>query len=325
MDIKEGKQQVIRAGKELSETELISRTWGNVSCRIDLESFLITASGKNYLTLVDDEVIQVKSKDLTYEGKVKPSSEKRIHREIYRLRNDVNFVIHTHQNNASAISAMGLDSITLDKDYPGLGREIICADYGLPGTKKLCKHTAGAVSLLPNKAVILKHHGAVCYGRDYEEAFAVSRTLEEACGNYLAKLSRIFTEEQEGQPSPDSSDENILWNTSMPVRTFSKKGISLRPFLDDFSQIVGTKAKCIKNNKEEIHDAIKKGKTVLVRGKGALCIGRTGKETEAISMLVEKNCKAYFASEAVGGNPIKPWECALMRQIYLRKYYKLGV
>ena len=48
MDILQAKKEVIAAGLRLVEKGLIARTWGNVSCRVDENSFVITPSGKPY-------------------------------------------------------------------------------------------------------------------------------------------------------------------------------------------------------------------------------------------------------------------------------------
>jgi hypothetical protein len=48
-------------------------------------------------------------------------------------------------------------------------------------------------------------------------------------------------------------------------------------------------------------------------------------DAEAVSMILRKNCKAYFASSAFGRPKyIKPWECALMRRVYLKKYSRMA-
>jgi hypothetical protein len=102
MDQNEGKNLVVKAGLELVRSGLIARTWGNVSCRIDGETFAITPSGREYHSLTADDIVTVKIKDLSYEGSIKPSSEKGIHAAVYQLYPDMNFVIHTHQENASS-------------------------------------------------------------------------------------------------------------------------------------------------------------------------------------------------------------------------------
>ncbi len=122
MTIEQAKQQVIAAGKRLVEANLIVRTWGgNVSSRLDQDRFLITPSGRNYLTLTPAEIVTVNISDLSYTGKVKPSSERRIHAAVYEHFPEINFVIHTHQEQASIIAASGLDSLPLGKQTPPLG------------------------------------------------------------------------------------------------------------------------------------------------------------------------------------------------------------
>lgn len=186
MDILEAKNIVIKAGHELLKAGLIVRTWGNISCRIDDKTFVITPSGKAYDTLTPDDIVLVNIEDLSYDGDVKPSSEKGIHASCYQLRPDVNFVIHTHQKNASVVSTLGLDINNITGDYAELiGTDIPCATYGLPGQPKLREGVIGALERSTSKAVIMKHHGAVCLGSDYENAFAVATAVEAVCEKFI--------------------------------------------------------------------------------------------------------------------------------------------
>lgn len=342
MEISKAKEQTIKAGIELVSSGLIARTWGNVSCRTDENHFVITASGRNYLTLTPEEVIEVDIENLAYDSDIKPSSEKKVHREIYRLKKEANFVIHTHQSNASAVAAMGLKGIKLDREYPGIGNFVLCAEYGLPGSKKLCRNTAETVSEYDGQAVLMANHGAVCYGSSYEEAFRIAHDLEEACGRYLESIGVPPCKEQsisgskndehaEGTHAEQAckaedicpelcSAENIIWNSSPAVMKFMEARDVLKPYLDDFAQLAGTGLKVIENNEKAVKKAIKYISPVLVRGKGALCIAEDRSDAEALSMVIEKNCRAALA--ALGAEPIASWECVLMRQFYLRKYSK---
>lgn len=185
MNINYAKSLVIKAGMDLVESGLIARTWGNVSCRIDENSFVITPSGRDYRTLTQDEIVQVNISDLSYEGNIKPSSEKGIHAEVYKLYPHINFVIHTHQRNASVIAASEVNSIKLNSRYPLLNGEVICAKYGLPGTKLLRKNVAEALMSSETHAVIMKYHGALCFGKDYDETFMAASDLEKACSEFI--------------------------------------------------------------------------------------------------------------------------------------------
>lgn len=323
-NIKTLKESVIRAGKELSNSGLIARTWGNVSCRINDDEFIITASGRNYMTLTSEEIVRVRISDLSYDGDIKPSSELKVHAEIYRLKPDVGFIIHTHQNNASAVSAMGMHEIEFFKEYPGIGNKVICADYALPGTDELAQNTAAAAAKSDAKAVIMKNHGVVCYGRDYEETFEIAHILEDACGEYLEKAGVRTSETNEIKYEKSNVNRrNVVYNTSHTVAEFSKLNINLLPYLDDFAQLVGRTMRVIDDNAQQIEQAVTANEPVLIRGKGALCIAEKDTDMEALSMVIEKNCRAYFAAKVTANCPIKQEECDYMRNMYLNRYSKL--
>ncbi len=194
MDILEAKLAVIKAGKMLVENGLIQRTWGNVSCRIDDNHFVITPSGKGYLTLTPDDIVIVTINDLSYDGDVKPSSEKGIHAQCYALRSDVNFVIHTHQTFASIVGLSGLDINNITgKSAEIIGTDVPIASYGLPGTGKLKKGVVAALKRSDSKAVLMIHHGALCVGTDLDDAFAVANELEEVSKAALLERYRELT------------------------------------------------------------------------------------------------------------------------------------
>ncbi len=318
---RQAKQSVIEAGKALSQAGLIARTWGNVSCRLDEERFLITASGKDYMKLTEREVIPVKLEDLSYQGSIEPSSEKRIHRAVYQLKEDAGFVIHTHQDNASAVSAMAVDSITFDEAHPFIGKTVHCAEYGLPGTKKLCENTARALELSEGNAVILQHHGALCFGKDDKEAFQAAYELERACGQYLKKTDSRIMCGNKGDMKQQGT--HVIWNRSQVLLDFAAEFQEMNPYLDDFAQIIGSEMRVLPKNQQAAEDAVRAGESVLVKGVGAFCTADTLEEARAISMIAEKNAMAAFAAQAAGGRPIPSWECLLMRQNYLQHYAKL--
>ncbi|NLZ28098.1 MAG: class II aldolase/adducin family protein [Firmicutes bacterium] len=189
MNLRKAREIVVLAGKQLLESGLIARTWGNVSCRTSETQFVITPSGRSYETLTPDEIVLVNIGDCSYVGDLKPSSEKGIHAEVYKQRRDVNFIIHTHQANASMVSPLQMDIDVTDPEMASIiGPRVPTAAYGLPGTKKLVRAVAEA--LMPNvQAVIMAYHGALCMGQDYEEAFQVASTLEKACADFVKNVT----------------------------------------------------------------------------------------------------------------------------------------
>jgi len=199
------RQSIIEACLFLQEKGLIARTWGNVSARLNENEFIITPSGLAYELTKPEDLVVVKIEDCSYDQtQRKPSSEKRIHAEAYKLRNDVNFIVHTHQFYASAICAQEED-IALDD-----GSFIPCAKYGLPGTKKLATNvTKTYQNNLQTNCFLLAKHGAVCFGKDKNDALNNALYLENEC-------QKLFTQRV--------SEFKVLNN--------------MKPYLDDYAQLV---------------------------------------------------------------------------------------
>jgi len=184
MTKEEIKKLVNDSGKELLAEGYVSGTWGNISFRIDDTYMAITPSGREYETMVDDDIVIVNYQDHSYEGDTKPSSEYKLHTEIYRTRKNINAVIHTHQMNASTVAAARRDvPPILDDMAQIIGPTVRCADYALPNTKKIVRATVKA--LKGRYAALMANHGAVCVGRDMREAFVVCQVLEKACKAFI--------------------------------------------------------------------------------------------------------------------------------------------
>lgn len=345
MDINQAKDTVIRAGKELVNRGLIARTWGNVSQRIDDHTMVITPSGRDYLSLTRDDIVLVNIDTLEYDGDIKPSSEKGVHASCYKYKN-VNFVIHTHQLYASVVSACGIGGFQCDRIYPKLGTSVLCAAYGLPGTHKLNQNVIEALKQTDSGAIIMKNHGAVCFGKDFEATFEIANELEEACRVYTenaylvksgekkfdeTKMADFFLSKQGIKPtSLKIEPHNIAFKAehTVLVKTVETAALSclphpLKPLVDDFAQIVGVKMKAVKNSGAAIESALKRADAVFVKGFGAVCFGATEDDAKAVAMIVEKNCKAFLGASLIGKpKPINSLECRLMRTVYRLKYSK---
>ncbi len=178
------RQVIIEGGLRLVKEGLVARTWGNISIRVDENNMLITPSGRTYEDLTPEDIVLVNYHTSKHEGRIKPSSEKELHCEIYRTRKKINSVIHTHQMNASTVAAAQREvPPILDDMAQIIGPSVRVAAYALPSTKKITKKTVSA--LKGRNAALMANHGAVCVGRDLEEAFVVCQVLEKACKAFI--------------------------------------------------------------------------------------------------------------------------------------------
>ena len=73
---------------------------GNVSMRVKLpngeDAYLVTASTKDYSTMSIDNVVLVDAEGNLLLGARNPTSERPMHVAIYKAREDVQFIIHSH-------------------------------------------------------------------------------------------------------------------------------------------------------------------------------------------------------------------------------------
>jgi len=184
MDIQEAKQKIWEAGKRLLAEGLVKGTWGNISLRVDPETMVITPSGREYQDLKPEEMVEVNILTFEYKGKIKPSSEFKMHAEILKKRKEINAVVHTHPPSASTVAAARREvPPVLDDMAQIIGPTVRVADYARSSSKKMNKVAVAA--LKGRMACLLANHGAVCLGRDLNEAFVVSQVLEKACRTFI--------------------------------------------------------------------------------------------------------------------------------------------
>lgn len=178
-------EAIIEAGLKLVEQGLVSRTWGNISLKVSPTEMLVTPSGKFYEELTTADLVLINFKTNSYDKSgIKPSSEFKMHSGIYNDRKEFNAIIHTHQMNASTCAAARREvPAVLDDLAQIVGPTVRCADYALPSTNKLVKATVKAMR--GRNAVLMANHGAVCAGRDLDEAFVVCQVLEKGCKAFI--------------------------------------------------------------------------------------------------------------------------------------------
>lgn len=343
--LEKARELVLKAGLELCEAGLVARTWGNISARVSDTQYVITPSGRAYDTLTAEDIVLVNIADGSYEGDVKPSGEKGVHAAVYELCPEMNFVIHTHQNYASALSVLGKE-LEIGEESP-LGKVLPCAEYGMYATEELVNNIKAQITTHPeSKAVLMKYHGALCFGKDYDEAFAVAYELEKVSKDIFAKLCEadnadyvnqkgaeeipstsegtfgIPSELQQQLASRDGIRSILLANTPYIVK-MSNLGKTMEPYLDDVAQIAGVDVKCVESA-DELLDALTERNAVLIKGIGALCTGFDESEAEAVAIVLEKACMAAYLAHCVGNIPPLSKESAKKdREGYVNHYSKL--
>lgn len=164
--------------------KLVAGTSGNVS-EYDRENdiMVITPTSVDYRILRPEEVVAMKLDGTILEGDLKPSSEWRLHAELYRGLSHVNAVIHTHSPRATSFAVLHETiPVILIEMMPFLGGDIPLAEFGLPGTPEV---GLNAVKVMQHRnSCLMANHGVVAIGKNLAQAYIRAVYVEDAATIY---------------------------------------------------------------------------------------------------------------------------------------------
>jgi L-fuculose-phosphate aldolase len=172
--------------RELARRGLTHGTSGNISVRRNQREFFLSPTGMAYESLQADDIPMMDLQGRWF-GRRRPSSEWRFHRDIFRRRDDVNAIVHTHSPNATALACTGrgIPAFHYMVAVAG-GVDIRCAPYRMFGTEELSQ--AALAALDDRKACLLSNHGVIACGRNLPAALALAGEVENLASQYGAAL-----------------------------------------------------------------------------------------------------------------------------------------
>ena len=321
------RREIIDTGIELLEEKLVARTWGNISARIDADNYLITPSGLDYTSMREEDIVSVNIKTGEYTGINRPSGEKGVHSAAYEVFDDVNFVVHTHQTYATAVSLAGMDSFDItEEEIEKLGG-IALAEYGLPGTKEITNACKSAL-LTGAHTVLMIHHGVLVLGKDKEEAMKRVKLLESICERNVKRVIKDNTlnnylKALDTCPEDNSSYRYCEVLTDKALIALSNSETEIFSQLDDVSQMIGTKIVTV----DSLDKALKlSDNAVLIKGVGALIKAENKDDLEALKVLMNKMAivKLYTKAKNVKAE-ISIEESDFMHYDYVTRYSKQNI
>ena len=185
------RKAIIAACLKMNELGINQGTSGNISARID-GGFLITPSGIPYEKMKPEQIVRM---DLGggYFGEYLPSSEWRMHYDIYLNKPEAGAVVHTHATYCTALACLH-ERIPAFHYMIGVagGTNIRCADYATFGTQELSGHMLKA--LQGRSACLLANHGMICFAKDLDKTLWLAGEVETLAQQY-------WTARQMGKPT----------------------------------------------------------------------------------------------------------------------------
>jgi L-ribulose-5-phosphate 4-epimerase len=173
------KEEVWRLNCELPRHNLIVWTSGNVSVRDPETGYVvIKPSGVKFEDLKPEQMVVVDLQGQMIEGNLKASSDTASHLYIYRHMSDVNGVVHTHSNYASAFAALGKPiPPVLTAIADEFGGPVPCGGFALIGGEEIGRIVVESIGHSP--ACLLKNHGVFTVGPTGEKALKAAVMVED--------------------------------------------------------------------------------------------------------------------------------------------------
>jgi len=176
--------QLVDAIRMLTHADLIDYS-GHASVRRDAGSFFINSGASIRSTLTVADIVAVDFDGELCEGHAKPPLEFPLHAEIYRSREDVRAIVHTHPRWSTLLTMVGAPLRPVYPQGALLGDVPVLDSPMSINTREMGARVARVLGAGP--AALLKSHGAVVVGADLVECFALAVYLEEnASRQYLA-------------------------------------------------------------------------------------------------------------------------------------------
>ncbi len=177
------RSELITFARRMAACGINRGTSGNLSVRHG-EGFYITPTGMAYDTLeIEDLPWMPLGGNGASQGRRKPSSEWRLHHDLYATRPEAGAVLHAHSTFAISLACLrsGIPPFHYMIALFG-GDTVRCANYAPFGTQELSD--AAQKAMQGRSACLLANHGLLVFGKDVQQAFDHAIELEALCEQY---------------------------------------------------------------------------------------------------------------------------------------------
>lgn len=174
-------EKFISEARRVGDAGLTVCSSGNISWRVG-DEVLLSGTGSWVPSLPKEKVAVCKLETGEVLNGVKPTMENGFHLGVLRERPDVNVVLHFQSPYATAVACMKElpDDYNVTAEVPcHVGASIPVVPYYRPGSKELADAVIAAMK--EHNSVLLRKHGQVVCGKDFDEAFERAMFFEMAC------------------------------------------------------------------------------------------------------------------------------------------------
>ena len=178
-DLKQLKLDVLRTAKKAYDEKLMAGTSGNMSVyEPENKWIIITPSSYDYSIMEEKDIVVIDLEGNVVEGIHRPSSEWKMHAEIYKNLPEVKAVVHTHSPYATSFAVNHMEiPVILIEMIPFIKGSLEVSPFAEQGSAQV---GINAVPILKRKnACLMANHGVVAVGTDIDKAYINSVYVED--------------------------------------------------------------------------------------------------------------------------------------------------
>ena len=181
----QARADIVEVGRRLWQRGYVASNDGNISVRLDEQRLITTPKSVSKGFMTPDMMVVTDLDGRRLAGEREPSSELKMHLEVYRNRPDARAVVHAHPPTATgfAVAGIPLDRAVLAEVITTLG-SIPIAEYATPSTEEL--PAAVRRYIKAHDGLLLANHGALALAGDVMNAYYRMETIE-----HFAKISLV--------------------------------------------------------------------------------------------------------------------------------------
>lgn len=172
------RREICDCGQKMYDKGFVAANDGNISARISDDVIIVTPTGVSKGGMLPASLVKMDFDGNILSGRNKPSSEVKMHIEVYLQSNEIMSVVHAHppMSTAFAVARRPLDKPILSEAICTLG-VVPVADYATPGTEEVPQSISPYVRHY--NAVLLANHGLLTWGTDITQAFFRMESVEQ--------------------------------------------------------------------------------------------------------------------------------------------------
>lgn len=180
------RKEIVYYFKKQYDLGMLNTFEGNLSARTAENTILITPTREDKEKITDDMILEVDMEGrLLDDTSLKPSTELGMHLEIYKLRPDLQSVLHNHSAYATAFALVGRPLANdMAESFMFYGGDIPVCPYGRPGTDDVYRDFKKYFVDRDKDVLLLANHGLVTSGKSVSDAFDKAEAVEK-----LAKIT----------------------------------------------------------------------------------------------------------------------------------------